>query len=463
MSQKLILEVSDLVNFRKLINSRARVAIQELEAKMLEREEASRLIILTLLSRSNMLLIGAPGVAKSFIVKKASYLVKGGRYFEHMMNYTTKPNELLGVAYEGENGETLYNTKGSIVDSSIVFLDEVYKGSSEVNNSLLGVMSNYREFHQKGSTRGVVKTEVDALFGASNEFSNDASAAPFNDRFHVRIELFRIKSPENFKRLLRGDYDKSNDYTVFFKKEELAMVEAFAKEVDMPPYIEDMIVSIKDRFIREKLESSDRKIENAARIMQVSAFCNNRDAVNVSDVLLFIHTAWNDFAERERVKIICFDSLFKSKDFFESEVDKQEQTKQKNDNFLNNNMEDVFMKRVSLEPKAISAAFGHWTNNAKTLHDNYVYLDKSFQAFLDNFEHIKNIENTVKDNLFVIDLLKEETLNIRDPYKRSFDDALISRIEDNLVSIRQSRKRLKHFTDNCPTPSDYSAYRPLSL
>ena len=77
------------------------------------------------------------------------------------------------------------------------------------------------------------------------------------------------------------------------------MVEVLSKNVEMPPHIEDMIVSIKDRFIREKLESSDRKIENATRIMKVSAFCNNRDAVNVSDVLLFVHTAWNDYAERE--------------------------------------------------------------------------------------------------------------------------------------------------------------------
>ena len=163
------------------------------------------------------------------------------------------------------------------------------------------------------------------------------------------------------------------------------------------------------------------------------------------------------------MKIICFDSLFKSKDFFESEVDKQEQIKQKNDNFLNNNMEDVFMKRVNLEPKAISSSFSVWMSNANTLHDNYLFLDKSFQVFLDNFEHFKNIENAVKDNMFVVDLHKEAELHIRDPYKRSFDDALVARIEDNLVAIRQSQKRVKHFMDNCSSPSDYSAYRPLTF
>jgi len=450
--------IATVEEFQATIKRKAITAIKELSAKTLERDEASRLIVLTLLACSNMLLIGAPGVAKSFIIKKASFLVKEAEYFEHLMNNNTEPDELLGVAYEGANGEILYNTKGSLVESVIAFVDEIFKASSKMVNSLLGVTSNYREFHQKGSSRGVVKTKILAFFAASNEFSNDISAAPFNDRLHIRLELSRIKDAENFKRLLEGDFDKTDTFSEPFLEDELRMAEGLSKNIVLPPYIKDLLVTIKDRFIREKLESSDRKIENAARIMKVCAFCNARNSVNVSDVLLFVHTAWNDYAERERVKIICYDTLFKSKDYFEAEVEKEEQVKQKSDNFLNNNMEDVFMKRVSLDPKSVSSNFELWMKNAQTLYSNYNYTDSQFQSILDYFEHIKTIEETVKENIFVIDLLKEEELYIRDPYKRSFDDALITRIEDNLVSIRQAQKKVKHFIDNCQSAGDYSSY-----
>jgi MoxR-like ATPase len=446
---------------QKKFREKTIIIIEELEAKAIEREVLSRLIILNFISSSNMFLIGAPGIAKSYLVKKAAFCIKDAKYFEYLMTSTTQEKELLGVPYEAEGGKIIYNTNDSVIDSHVVFIDEGFKAKSSVLNAFLGITSNDREFHQRGADRGVVKTEVRTFITASNEFSRGTEAQAFVDRLHFVYEPRRIIQPENYKKFLRGDFDKSNEFSQKLGIDEIDAIKVLSKDIIISDFIMDVILTIKDRMIKEGLEASDRKIENAKRIMQVSAFCNGRSNLDVSDVSLFIHLGWKDFTERDRTKEICLDTFFKTRSFFQGEVDKFEKFLVTQDNFVKNTLDDIFHKRVNLDPKNILANFPKWKTNAENVIVNYTEIEKGYLSILERFKSAEDVENQIRDNIFLTDILLEEELSVPSPYSRSFDDILVGAINDKIVHIRQTKKKVQHFLDVCPEPALYSDYSPI--
>jgi MoxR-like ATPase len=452
---------SETAGFQENIYYKTAQIIKELEEKAIEREVLARLVVLNIISSSNMFLIGAPGIAKSYMVKKAAHCIEGAKYFEYLMTRTTRPEEILGVPYETEGGVIAYNTKDSIIDSHIPFIDEGFKSPSSVLNSLLGITGNDREFHQRGANRGVVKTEVRAFFTASNEFAENDEASAFVDRLHIVYEPQRIKSPENYKRFLRGDFDKSNYFSIKYTLGEIDAVKAMAEEIIISDFVYDVMVTIKDRMVREKLEASDRKIENAARIMKVSAFCNRRHMLDVSDVILFLHLGWKSFEERDRIKEVVYDTLFRTRNHFDGKLEDIKIKISSQDNVLNNEMEDVFKKRVNLGADLVARSFPIWRKNAETLLNNYDYLEGELREIIEFFEYIESIEEQVRKNIFLVDLLKEKELRVPKPYQRSFDEALISDIEENIVEISRNKRKLSHFLSHCESPTDYKDYESI--
>jgi len=448
-----------IVTFQKSIRERAAIVIKELEQKTIEREVLSRILLLALLSKSNIFLIGAPGVAKSYILKLVSNCIVDGKYFEYLVSPTTKPVELLGVPYEAENGEIRYNTKDSVVDSHIVFLDELYKGNSSIMNAMLGIASDNREYHQRGSgDGGVVKTEVRCLMSASNEFPSSEELAAFDDRLHIKYEVLRISAKENFLRFMRGEFDKTHTFSTGFSIAELDTISMLSEYVQVPSYIDDILYRFRERYIREKLKASDRKIGNTARIMKVSAFCNGRSEIDISDLFLLLHTTWSDYYERDRVREVCFDIFFKSEDFYKSEITKLDNMLDEQFGVIESRMEDVLHKRVNLKPENINKNFSIWRQNAKTLSENLQSFENAYRELLNIFDGFVHTEKLVRQNIFLVDLLEEEALSIRKPYRRSFDEDMISHIEGKIVLSKKMRKRLEDFFDRCQTPSDYTHY-----
>jgi len=449
--------------FQEKIHEKTKTLIAELENKAIEREVLARLLVLTIVSESHMFLIGEPGVAKTYLIKKVRHAVRNGRFFEYLMSQSTQAKEILGVPYEGDNGQILYNIKDSIVDSHFVFLDEGFKAPSAINNALLGIASNERTFHMRGTGRGPVKTDVRSLFFASNEFPEDSVLDAFDDRLHIRYQPLRIRKHENYKRFIRGDFDKSNKFSVSFTIEELDAIVSMAENVKISEYIEEVIIAIKELFVKQRIKMSDRKISNAINIMKVSAFCNGRTELDLSDVLLFMHIGWRNFDDRDRVKEICYDTLFKSKNYFEAEIEKFEQLSIQQINFAKNDLEPILQKQIKLDASSISRELARYRPPIKKTYENMMLLDKKIQEILEYFKTIKSIEDLTRNNIFHIDLLKEDEMLIPKPYTRSFDDDMISKCEAIMVSLRKTGNILKEFLDTCIDIQSYLEYTPKKI
>lgn len=175
----------------KAIKDGGNALINEISRGLVGREEESLVVTLALFSKTHAVLIGEAGLGKSLLIRRMSQLVDS-RYFEYLMTKYTVPDEIVGtidpIAYK--NGKYTRMTKGTIVESEVAFIDEIFKGSSDTLNALLTIM-NERIYADPTGVR--INVPLMSLFGASNEYPNEPELAPFYDRFGIKHFMTRIQ------------------------------------------------------------------------------------------------------------------------------------------------------------------------------------------------------------------------------------------------------------------------------
>ncbi|MCC6630075.1 MAG: AAA family ATPase [Chloroflexi bacterium] len=174
-----------------------------LNGRFIERGEVIRLILVALLARQHAVLVGLPGAAKTELIAQLGQLVSDGgqtlRTFTYLLTKFTTPDELFGpFSVQGlKQDRYLRLTTGRLPEAELGFLDEVFKASSSVLNSLLTVM-NEREFDNDGRRQPV---PLISLFGAANELPQGEDLAALWDRFALR-SLVGYTSDAGFNQLL---------------------------------------------------------------------------------------------------------------------------------------------------------------------------------------------------------------------------------------------------------------------
>lgn len=159
-----------------------------------------------------MFMLGAPGCAKSMIARriKEAFDAEGNekiKYFETLLNQFTSPEEVFGNIslkalngeLEDENGnkkeEYRRITDGMLPEADVAFLDEIWKASPAILNTLLTIV-NERKFHN-GSK--VMNVPLKALFAASNELpAKNKGLEALYDRFIFRLPVDFIQNEEDF-------------------------------------------------------------------------------------------------------------------------------------------------------------------------------------------------------------------------------------------------------------------------
>ncbi len=183
--------------------ARLREVVQTATRGMVGREQLAELIVLAAVAQEHLLVIGPPGTAKSAIVRRVAGAL-GGRYFEYLLGRFTEPSELFGPVDLRKLREGVVETDvtGMLPEADVVFLDEVFLGSTAVLNTLLGIL-NERRF-RRGQT--VHQCPLRVCVGAANALPDDESLAAFADRF--LLHLFVEPVPDNqLEALLRGGWN----------------------------------------------------------------------------------------------------------------------------------------------------------------------------------------------------------------------------------------------------------------
>src|SRR5262249_29521308 len=109
---------------------------------LIERDEAVRTALCALIAGQNMVLIGPPGTAKSYLVFLLAQSLGLTRFLQLMTRFTV-PEELLGSisvqAMKQDNYRRI--TTNRMPEAQIVVLDEPFKASSAILNVMLSIIN----------------------------------------------------------------------------------------------------------------------------------------------------------------------------------------------------------------------------------------------------------------------------------------------------------------------------------
>lgn len=289
----------------------------ELNAFAFERAEEIKMALVALLAQHHILLLGAPGLAKSMIAWQICRRITRSRYHEHLLSKYTTDKDLFvsrtDVEEEVRDGGTksvrfVHSMDDTLATAEIAFLDEVFKANSATLNSLLTLI-NERRFHMNGK---VYQAPLMTVFAASNELPEDGEGLEaLYDRFFVRFVVNRVTEPGNrlamrrvsrSRRAEKASGKKVTDATISLT--ELQELQQLVSLVDFPENLDERVEEIVDALYKEGITVSDRRDVRVDPLLQAHALLDGRDKVEVQDLAILQHCLWNDPSQIKTVQRI---------------------------------------------------------------------------------------------------------------------------------------------------------------
>ena len=294
--------------------------IQEISVGLHERDEIVALALLAILSGQSVFLYGPPGTAKSLIARRLSLAFKEPKYFEYLMNRFSTPEEVFGPVSIKELKEDRYirKTKGYLPEADIAFLDEIWKSSPAILNTLLTII-NERKF-RNGDT--VIDVPLKGIVAASNEIpAENQGLEALYDRFIMRLVVNPMTERSNFDALLNDiptepivpvnesltfDAQKWNDALaslndVVVSKETLNVIHAIRVKIDE--------YNKKDANKSNPIYISDRRWQKMARVLKMAAYLCDRNEVKPVDALILKDCLWTKEDNKEALSKMVRDSV----------------------------------------------------------------------------------------------------------------------------------------------------------
>ena len=263
-----------------------------------ERGETISVSFLAALSGQNIFLFGPPGTAKSLIARRLSHAFETNSYFEYLMHRFSTPEEVFGPVSitELKKDNFVRKTEGFLPQSDFAFLDEIWKSSPSILNTLLTII-NEKSFRNGAE---IESAPLKALIAASNETPPPGQGLEaLYDRFLIRLDVSPMEEKTNFESLLKSQPTSAElEFPVDLKvkREEW---ERWSREIHKVKLSEETLNIIHDIRLSfaEKGEEldvyvSDRRWQKAAILLKAAAFFSGRKETNLVDTLLLRHCLW---------------------------------------------------------------------------------------------------------------------------------------------------------------------------
>ncbi|MDM7919942.1 MAG: AAA family ATPase [Methanosarcina sp.] len=269
-----------------------------------EREAEINGSLLAVLSGENLLFLGPPGTAKTQLARSICQTIEGGNFFNYLLTSFSTPEEIFGpLSLKAlEEDEFRRNINGCLPTAHVALLDEIFKASSAILNSLLTIL-NERKYH---NGREIVDVPLLSVFGASNELpEEDESLEALYDRFLFRYRLSYIQDDENFKNLL---FREPEDFipTARISVSEIENLRKNANSLPVDPDVEVIITELRKNLQLQEIEISDRRWKRIVQVLKVAACSSGCPAVDRTMALLLQHMLWNLPEEREIIRKTVF-------------------------------------------------------------------------------------------------------------------------------------------------------------
>ena len=251
------------------------------------------LIALAAVAGEHLLVVGPPGTAKSEAVRRVGRVL-GGRYFEYLLGRFTEPSEIFGPVdlRRLKDGVVETETAGMLPEAELVFLDEVFLGSTAILNTLLGIL-NERRF-RRGHTS--VDCPLRVCVGATNRLPEDDALNAFADRFVLRYFADPVPDQE-LEALLEGGWSLAPVERAPVGLDALDALGAQAKRADLTavrPALSQALRTLR----REGIELSDRRVVKTQRLIAAAAALDGRSTPSEADLWPLVHVVGDQTGQR---------------------------------------------------------------------------------------------------------------------------------------------------------------------
>ena len=334
---------------RKVRNmlDRFKQLLGEMNRGIYEKETEISLSLLAALAGESIILLGPPGVAKSMVARQLKTAFREAQSFEYLMSRFSMPDEIFGpVSIQKLKTSDTYEraVEGYLPTADVVFLDEIWKAGPAIQNTLLTVINE--KIFRNGNRE--MHLPLKLLVAASNELpAKGEGLEALWDRFVIRIESRPIKLEKNFRAMLLEahadflgptDFTDSTDFSgstgesghadnadnadfsdLKITAEEYAEWAEKIGKIGVKEEVLDAIsairkalraVNVDEAAERRNIYVSDRRWKNIVRLLRTSAFMQDREEVDICDLLPIYHCLWQEPEERDAIRAIVIRALF---------------------------------------------------------------------------------------------------------------------------------------------------------
>ena len=335
---------------------RFKLLLQEMNRGIYEKETEISLSLLAALAGESIILLGPPGVAKSMVARQLKTAFRDAQSFEYLMSRFSTPDEIFGpVSIQKLKTSDTYEraVEGYLPTADVVFLDEIWKAGPAIQNTLLTVINE--KIFRNGNRE--MHLPLKLLVAASNELpAKGEGLEALWDRFVIRIESRPIKLEKNFRAMLldsHADFSRSTrvlghadfadnadfsgsmgesgstDSMDFSDSADFSDLKITAEEyaewaekickIGVKEEVLDAIsairkslraVNVDEAAERRNIYVSDRRWKNIVRLLRTSAFMQDREEVDICDLLPIYHCLWQESEERDAIRNIVIRALF---------------------------------------------------------------------------------------------------------------------------------------------------------
>lgn len=277
---------------------------KEMSDSLIERDGEVDLILTALICQKNPLLVGAPGTAKSRLIRNLLGWFNGNK-FELVMDKFTVPEQLFGPISVKGLKEDIYRrlTTGKLPQAHICFLDEIFKSSPSILNTLLPVM-NERVFENGDGLQRPIPLLM--LLSASNEWPQDPNelGAMF-DRFLIRKKILPISSEEGEDRLLWSGENFTPKFTTATNITELHQATKEAADLEFDEEAKEAFNKIKTELNKEGMFPGDRRRLQSIGVCKAYAYlCGEPNYVHTEHLEMLCHALWTEPEDAQKCRSI---------------------------------------------------------------------------------------------------------------------------------------------------------------